>query len=200
MIRLYGEPRSRAFRCIWMLEELALREGRDFELIPTRFGGVETRAPEYLRVNPNAKVPALVDGDLVLWESLAINHYLAQRHAEPGRGPEPDTPEGRALALRWSFWAMGEIEGPVDAVARHGAKLADDWAAAPLGVLEGALAASDSGWLVDERFSVADLNVAAMFWRPVLARYDRAPYTGVCQWLERCNARPAFRRMAERIG
>jgi glutathione S-transferase len=191
MIVLYGEPRSRAFRCIWMLEELGL----EYQLVPVRTGGVETRTPDFLAINPNGRIPALVDGDLVLYESLAINHYLAARH---GAGTlEPSTPHGRAEALRWSFWAMGEIEGPVDAVARHRAQLSDDWAAGPLGVLDAALARTD--WLVESRFTVADLNVAVMFRRPVLARVDRTPCPKLGAWLERCEARPAWQRMAARF-
>jgi glutathione S-transferase len=191
-IVLYGEPRSRAFRCIWMLEELGL----DFQLVPVRFGGVETRAPEFLALNPNGRVPALVDGTLVLYESLAINHYLTSRY---GTGSlEPSTPNGRAEALRWSFWAMGEIEGPVDAVARHAARLADGWAAGALGVLDAALTGVD--WLVESRFTVADLNVAVMFRRPLLARVDRAPWPRLAAWIERCEARPACQRMAARFG
>jgi glutathione S-transferase len=130
-IVLYGEPRSRAFRCIWMLEELAL----DFQLVPVRIA--ETRTPELLAINPNGRVPALVD-----------------------------------------------------------AELADDWAAGPLGVLDSALARSD--WLVESRFTVADLNVAVMFRRPVLARVERGPWPRVSRWLERCEARPAWQRMASR--
>jgi glutathione S-transferase len=83
VIRLYGEPRSRAFRCIWTLEELGL----DYELVP--------------------------------------------------------------------------VEG---------------------------------------RFTVADLDVAVMFWRPPLAKVDRSPWPRLEAWLERCRARPAFARMAERLG
>jgi glutathione S-transferase len=190
-IVLYGEPRSRAFRCIWMLEELGL----EFELVPVRFGGIETRKPEFLAINPNGRVPALVDGELVLYESLAINHYLATRYGVDTL--EASTPRGRAEALRWSFWAMGEIEGPVDAVARHGARRADDWATGPLSGLDAAL--TDADWLVEPRFTVADLNVAVMFWRPVLARVDRGPWPRLRAWIERCTDRPAWRRTAARF-
>jgi glutathione S-transferase len=189
VIRLYGEPRSRAFRCIWMLEGLGL----PYELIPIKFGGRETRTPEYLALNPNGKVPVLVDGPTIVWESLAINHYLALKY---DGGLEPSSADACGEAYRWSFWAMGELEGPIDSVARLGAVLPADWAKPALSVLDAALAAAD--WLVERRFTVADLNIAVMFWRPVLARVDRGPFPNIERWLERCRARPAFRRMSER--
>ena len=68
-----------------MLEELEV----DYKLIPTSWDGSDNRQPRYLKLNPNGKVPTLVDGDLVLWESLAINLYLSQRYGgvlKPGSG------------------------------------------------------------------------------------------------------------------
>jgi glutathione S-transferase len=96
-----------------MLEELGL----DYELVPTRMGGVETRMRAFLDLNPNGKIPVLVDGETVVWESLAINHYLARKY---DGGLEPRGVEACGRAYRWSFWAMGELEGPIDAVARLG--------------------------------------------------------------------------------
>ena len=190
MIRVYGATKSRAFRCIWMLEEV----GIPYEQVPIGWDTGETRTPEYLAVNPNGRIPALVDGDLVVWESLAINLYLARRYgAELGA----QSPEEEGEILRWSFWAMGELEGPIDAVADRGAKLADDWAAKALGVLDAAL--EGTGALVAGRFTVADLNVACMFWRPLLARFDRSSYANVSRFVDACAERPAFQKMAARF-
>lgn len=192
MIRLYGDPISRAFRCVWMLEELEL----DYELVPTSFSNGETRQPDFLRINPNGKVPVLVDAeDITIWESLAINTYLADRY---DRGLAAETPKERAEALRWSFWAMGEFEGPIDAVAKRGATLETGWASAPLGVLEISIAAAP--WLLGDRFSVADINVSVMLVRPVLAKEDFSPFPRIQDWWERLQARPAFGRMRARAG
>ncbi len=188
MVTLYGASRSRAFRCLWLLEELAI----PYEHVPLRWDTGETRQPAFLAINPNGHVPVLVDGETRVWESLAINHYLVEKHAGP---LAPDGPDETGLAYRWSFWAMAELEGPIDAVARHGAVLAEDWADAPLAVLDGALA--DRDWLLGERFSVADLNVAVMFWRPVLAKVGRSTWPRLERWLAACRARPALARVAE---
>jgi glutathione S-transferase len=189
MLRLYGSPRSRAFRCIWMLEET----GADYEVVPTGWANGDNRSPGFLAINPNGKIPALVDEGLVLWESLAINLHLARQY---GGALKPVSVEALALAERWSFWAMGEFEGPIDAAARFGAELPDDWAAAALGVLNQVLASSS--WLAGNAFGVADLNVAVMFQRPRLAEVDRTPWPHLHAWLKRCRARPAFARMIER--
>src|SRR5205809_191891 len=75
MLKLYGNLRSRATRCIWMLEEM----GEPYELVETSVRPDDLQNPAYLRLNPNARIPTLVGGDTVLWESMAINLYLAQK-------------------------------------------------------------------------------------------------------------------------
>ena len=75
MIKLYGIPRSRTMRPLWMLEELGL----PYENVKVSFVN-ETRTPAFLKVNPNGHIPVLQDGDLTLWESMAINLYLARRY------------------------------------------------------------------------------------------------------------------------
>ena len=171
-----------------MLEEV----GIDYELVPTSWDGEDNRQPEFLAINPNGKVPALTDGNLVLWESLAINLFLTQRYGGPLAFR---TDRDLAVASRWSFWAMGEFEGPIDAVARYDAKLPQGWAAPALTILNGTL--EESPWLGGDAFGVADLNVATLFQRPILAKVDRRPFPFLNQWLKNCRTRPAFLRMIE---
>ena len=110
MLRLYGTPQTRTFRPLWMLEEL----GIPYELVRTDFANGDTHAAEFLKINPNGHVPALVDGDLALFESMAINLYLAEKH---GKGTLwPDSEADRARAVQWSFWVMTECEQPLFAV------------------------------------------------------------------------------------
>lgn len=75
MLRLYGTAQPRAFRPLWLLEEI----GVPYEQVKTDFANGDTRRVEFLAINPNGHVPALVDGDLALFESLAINLDLAER-------------------------------------------------------------------------------------------------------------------------
>ena len=107
MIKLYGISQSRALRCLWALEEI----GVPYEHVKTHFATGETRRPDFLRLNPNGHIPVLRDGDLVLWESMAINLYLACRYDQHGLWPRSVEDEGRVY--QWSLWAMTEAEEPL---------------------------------------------------------------------------------------
>jgi glutathione S-transferase len=111
MIKLFGHAKSRASRSLWMLEELGVR----YEHVPV-LPGTESRAPEYLRINPNGHIPTLDHEGLVLWESLAINLYLAER-----LGSAPLCPRNvreRGLVYQWSFWAANEVEAVLVALGK----------------------------------------------------------------------------------
>ena len=116
MIELYGNPRSRAMRCMWMLEEM----GAPYRLIEKSTRAEDLQTAEYLRLNPNARIPTLVDGDLVLWESMAINLYLAQKHEGPMHCTKPEV---LGLAAQWSFWAILEMEALLLELLQHRALL-----------------------------------------------------------------------------
>ena len=100
--KLFGISSSRAIRAIWGIEET----GIDYEHVPVSYGA-DSKGSDYLSVNPNGRIPALIDGDLHLFESMAINLYLAKRY---GGALYPSTPEDEARALQWSVWAISEIE------------------------------------------------------------------------------------------
>ena len=194
MIKLYGVPRSRTMRALWMLEELQV----PYENIPVSFLG-DSRKPEYLKINPNGHIPALQDGDLTLFESLAINLYLARKY---DKGLWPKTTEGEAKAFQWSIWAMTELEEPLLTALMHrvflpaeqrDAKKADDAAErvkTPLKVLDGQLTGD---YLAGKDFTVADLNVASVLSLGLAAKFDFGAYPNVQQWLSRCVSRPAAR-------
>lgn len=197
MIKIYGVPRSRTIRCLWMAEET----GVAYENVKTDFARGGARTPGFLRINPNARVPALEDGELRLFESLAINMYLARRY---GGTLWPDDPADEGRVYQWSVWAMTELEEPLLTAlvnrrflpeAQRDAIRADkaaERAQKPLAVLDGAL--EGRTWLVGAGFGVADLNVASvMVWAP-MAGIDLTPTPRLAAWLARCTARPAFAR------
>ena len=76
MIKLYGPARSSAGRCFWLLEELNV----PYENIKVDLMNKEHKADWFLKINPNGKVPALVDEDVTLFESMAINYYLTEKY------------------------------------------------------------------------------------------------------------------------
>ena len=200
MLQLYGNPRSRAMRCLWMLEEV----GRPYQLVEKTTRADDLQTAEYLRFNPNARIPTLVDGDLVLWESMAINLYLAQKYDGPMHCAAPEV---LGLAAQWSFWAVLEIEHLLLNFLEHRALLAEfarDPSATernelllkkPLGVLNDALAAR--GYLVGNSFTVADLNVAGILMWGKMARMDLSAYPELTRWLDACLARPAYVRVRD---
>ncbi|HKI97625.1 MAG TPA: glutathione S-transferase family protein [bacterium] len=199
MITLYGITRSRALRCLWMLEELGLEYRR--ELVAQ----ADVKNPDYLKINPNAHIPALDDNGLILFESLAINLYLADKYAEQaGTGLWPKTAEDRGRCYQWSIWAMTELEGPALEVLQHRALLPEDKRdagaaqkaeqrlAKPLGVLNAALA--ERPYLLGDAFTVADLNVSSVANWVERAKVPLAPYPKMEDWLKRCMERPTFRQ------
>jgi glutathione S-transferase len=170
-----------------MLEELEL----PYEVVPGALA--ESERPELLRLNPNGDVPTLVDGRTILWESLAINLYLGEKY---GGGLWPVSVESRGHAFKWSFWAISHIEGPVDAAIRSGTALPPGWLEPSLNVLDAQL--KSVPYLLGSSFTVADLNVCTVFFRPAVARVDLESFEAVRDWLGRCTGRAAFLRMEER--
>lgn len=196
MIKIYGSMRSRANRCVWAAEEA----GVPFELAPIDFAKNEQKGPEYLKINPNARVPALQDGDLTLWESFAINLYLAKKS---GGDLGPKSAAEDALMTMWSMWATNEMEKYGLDVLFHTAFLPEDKRdpkvveaalvalERPLAVLDAALA---KGPLVGGRFTIADLNVGCILIylrgkSDYLAKFPR-----VAAALKAATERPGFQR------
>jgi glutathione S-transferase len=131
-----------------MLEEI----GEPYQLVEKSTRTDELQSTEYVRLNPNARIPTLVDGDFVLWESMAINLYLAQKYAGPMHCADPKV---LGLAAQWSFWAMLEMEALLLELLNHRAVLPEFARDAsyverdelllrkPLGVLNNALTGHD---------------------------------------------------------
>jgi glutathione S-transferase len=212
-LTIYGIPASRAVRPLWAATELGL----DFRHVELPYQGGGTRTPEFLAINPNGHVPALVDarpeGDVVLWESMACALYIARHHgAMDGVGITPATPREDAEALRWSFWAVNETEADALTVLMHLlampeerrkpelAAAAERRLAVPLRVIEQHLQrqqAAGQAFLAAARFTVADLCVASVLnWtRPSGVLMDAHPLTH--EWILRCMARPAYLQVRE---
>ncbi len=192
-LRIYGIARTRAFRALWMAEELGL----DYDHVPIEIGPAGARKPEYLAINPNGRLPAIEDDGFRLWESLAITLYLAKKHGQL----YPTTLESEARAWQWSLWAVQEVDRGVNIWSLHAVRLppqerdpqrraeALKGLEAPFKVLEGALVGRP--YLLGEEFTVADLNVAAVISRAVDMDLSATPR--LARWLERCLERPAAR-------
>src|SRR5258706_10560473 len=113
MATLYHVPTSRSLRVLWTLEEIGAT-------VEVKSLGVRPRLqePEYLAINPAGTLPALIDGDRAIYESLAICEYLAARHGSdlivaPG---EPEQPE----FMQWLLYGEATLQAPLSAMARVG--------------------------------------------------------------------------------
>ena len=188
MIKLYGGPMSRAFRVMWMLDELGLK----YEHVSFDHKKVMThKSAEYLAINPNGHVPTFVDGDIVMWESFAINLYLASTYGE-GRF-FGKSPAEQAAIYKWTLWGACEIEGPTDAAGKLRTMMRHDWVVDRYKVVEAALARQP--YLAGERFTVADLNVLALLYRPNFVSNDVSSLPRVSDWFARIAARPAYKKI-----
>jgi glutathione S-transferase len=197
MLQLYGNPRSRAIRCLWMLEEV----GQPYQLVDKSLRADDLQSADYLRLNPNARIPTLVDGDVVLWESMAINLYLAQKYQGPMHCAGAAV---LGVAAQWSFWAMLEVEQLLLHLLEHRVLLAEharDLSVVernelllrkPLGILNGSLAGRL--YLAGDSFTVADLNLASILAWGKIVRLDLSTWPDLKRWLDTCLSRPANAR------
>jgi glutathione S-transferase len=194
-IKIYGPAASRAARALWIVHELDI----PFEHIAKEMK--DLKHPDYLKVNPNGKVPALVDGEFKLFESMAINLYLAARFNK--NGFLPASLEDQALCHQWSFWGMTEIEKPLLTILidmfmtapdkRKPEAVAEAQKALPkpFGVLNAALQGRD--YLLGSTFTVADLNLASICSWSKPIKFDFGPFPNANAWLDRCLSRPSYK-------
>ena len=201
MITLYGTSKSRASRSMVALEELGLA----YTHVPLFQDGMTTADRAILsRLNPNGRVPVLDDDGFILWESMAINLYLADRY---GGSLWPDGVRERALVRQWSFWAQTEMDRrdwqkvwrsrdatQMEAVQRE--------RLATLGVLNAALTGRD--YLIADAFTFADLNVAATICQPnemgkIDGNLDPAEHDlpALTAWLARCVSRESWVKLRD---
>ncbi|MDX2222096.1 MAG: glutathione S-transferase family protein [Rhodospirillaceae bacterium] len=201
MIKIYGSIMSRASRNAWAAEEA----GAAYDIVALDFRKAEHKQPAFLAINPAGKMPAIVDGDVVMSESLAINLYIAQTY---GKGTVwPSAAKDQARCLQWTMWAGAELEPvaygrlrevffkkPEERDAKLLAELAEK--AKPIvEVLNVALA--QSPYLLGASFTVADLNAACVMEYLVRSEFDLSPWPKVAAWYQACTGRPAYRKVQD---
>jgi glutathione S-transferase len=196
-ITYYYAPMSTAVRTTWAIEEL----GIPCERVKLDIAKKETKTEAFLKLNPNGVVPLLVVDGTPIFESTAILLYLGETYGvEKGLYPPPGLK--RAETLKWIVWANVGFLDPMSRWARntasyipaeqHNAKAAEvakaDLAAA-MQVLDDALAGKS--YLVDDKFSLADLATSSYFGWLRFMGYDYSPFKNVKAWADRCLGRPA---------
>ena len=188
---------TRDLRVLWALEEI----GVPYRLHPLDFSRGELKGPEYLRVNPFGKIPAIDDEGFGLFESAGIVLYLAEK---AGKLLPPGL-QGRALAAQWTFAAVNTVEPPLvelfslDHFAAH-----ENWAKerrpavvqqveARLATLEGVLTRGSS-YLLGDAFSAPDILMTTVL-RMVQHTDLLSAAPNVAAYQQRCEARPAWQKV-----
>jgi glutathione S-transferase len=196
-ITYYYAPMSTAVRTTWAIEELGIA----CERVKVDFSKKETKTPAFLKLNPNGRVPVLVVDGTVIFESTAILLYLGETYGvEKGLYPAPGLK--RAETMKWVVWANIGFYDPIDRWARNtasfipaeqqnpkAAEAAKADIAAVMKIVDEALAGKS--YLVDDKFSLADLAVSSYLGWLKHMGYDYSPFKNVSAWADRCMARPA---------
>lgn len=198
MITVWGRKNSvNVQKVLWALAEV----GQDFERkdVGGEFGGLDTS--EYKALNPNSRIPTLVDGGLVIWESNAVTRYVAAKYGDGSLWPADAGV--RALGDQWMDWVQttllasmlpvfwGLIRTPPEerdmkAITENAAKLVDCF-----GVLDKALAGR--AYVAGDDFTMGDIPVGAMCWRYSQLDIDHGSQPNLEAWHGRLQERPAFK-------
>jgi glutathione S-transferase len=193
-MKLYFAPRTRSTRARWMLEEL----GVPYELVTVDLKADENHQPDYRLVHPLGQVPALVDGDVTMFESIAICMYLADRFPERGLAPPAASPL-RAPYYQWLLFCPSTIEPVIGRWAQHGGDVTEPErgkAHARFGeaadVLARTLAAGEH--MLGAEFSTVDVIVGSnLRWARTVGLLDGRDE--LSRYVDRLLARPAARRV-----
>ena len=199
MITLYGSARSSAGRCFWCLEEVKA----PYNAVEVNFRTKEHKSDLFLKINPNGKIPAMVDDDVTLFESMAINFYLAEKYKKDLLGT---TLQEKGYVYQWSIWAIAEVQPPIiEAFIQKVFVLEDK---RDLGLIEKSLAQvpaflkiledrlGESKYLAGNEFTLADLNTASVVSILNHIQYDLSSYKNLSNWLTVLSEREGFRKYA----
>ena len=199
MIRIYHAPGTRSIRAIWLCEELEIA----YEIVTVDFSPTYRSTPEWRRLNPVGKVPAMsVDDEFSMFESGAMVDFILERHGHGRLRPPPGTRES-ALCLQWSWFAEATFARPLGDIAQHTfvkpeaqrlAAVVQDGRERALTCLDALEAAVPNGqYLVDGRFTAADIM---MGYTLILARRFKvltpASHPNTNAYMARLETHPGF--------
>ncbi|MEQ9643360.1 MAG: glutathione S-transferase family protein [Alphaproteobacteria bacterium] len=201
-MKIHHAPNTRSVRIVWLFEELGL----PYELESYKLGDPSMRTPEYRKVHPMGRVPALEDGDLTIFESGAIVEYVLARHAGGRLRPAEEAPEF-PLYLQWLHYAEGMLMPPVNIIVVETILLPPERrnetnvarATKLLGQILGAVDAHMAGreYLAGD-FSGADIMTGHACSVATRLGADVSDKPNVSAYVERINARPALQRAREK--
>jgi len=199
MIKLHGFPMSpNTKRAMLGLEEVSAQ----YELVPVDLMSGEHRGADYLALNPTGRVPTLVDGNFVLWESNAILQYLAATYPEKKLGGE--TANDRAKVAQWLFMNAAHLSPAFAHVFAHTIRLPEDKRIPQMvengrAEIERGLKALDAqlakGPCVLGALTIADLSLAATIGVAPMLGVDLGKHPNVAAWMDRMRERPSWKKV-----
>ena len=199
VLKIYHVPGTRAIRVVWLCEELEL----PYERVPVDFSPEYRASAEWRRLNPVGKVPAMTDGDLILFESGAMVEYILDRYGEGRLRPTPGS-AAHAHYLQWSWFAEATFARPLGEIVNHRRVFGDESNARVLEemrersriciqAIDDALDGQD--YLVDGGFSAADIMMGySIFLAHWVKAMDEGEFANVAAYYARLRTRPAFAR------
>jgi glutathione S-transferase len=199
MLQLKGRINSsNVMKALWVLEEIGIDYER--EDVGRQFG--KNHEAPYLRLNPNGRIPTIIDGDLVLWESNSIVRYLAAKHSDGNLWPTD--PAARARCEMWMDWQLTEmahgmvpvfhglIRNPPEERDMDAINAARDIWAATWRILDDHL--SRNTYVGGDTFTMADIPIGPMAYRWYELPIEREDFTHLQRWYDAICTRPAFRK------
>ena len=191
-MKLYYNPQSRAVIAKWMLDECSAQ----YEIVRIDFAKREHKTPEFLKINPAGKLPALVDGDSKVFEGAAICLYLGEKFFEANLAPKVGQPEwGRYLSLM--VYSTSQLEPAMgDALLKVQALPQRGWSdfETVKDVIEGEL--GDGPYLFGDWFTAADIMIGSMFiWKRMWGTAPDRP--GIEAYVDRLLARPKAMKLGK---
>lgn len=197
-MKIWGRDNSgNVKKALWTAEEL----GQDVEYIHAggKYGGLDN--PEFLKRNPNGKVPLLEDGSFYLWESNVIVRYLAAQYGKGSLWIE--NPAERASAEKWMDWTSNSVAPHFRTIIQHGLRLPEEQRDAKLlaqsvtelsKVLEIAEAhLGENEWMSGKAFGIGDIPLGVNLYLWFGMQLDRPSMPNVERWYQQLQARPAYR-------
>jgi glutathione S-transferase len=179
MLKLYGGAMSRASIVRWYLEELEI----PYEFVQLDLQAGEQRKPEFLAINPIGKVPAIVDGDLQLWESGAILLYLAQKYGKVALSPEEN-----AKVAQWILFANATLATGI--FVETSREKETPRLLTPLNEIF-----ERQPFVLGDEFTVADVAVGSILsYINIMLSLDLSPYPAVLNYIKKISERPAFQK------
>lgn len=185
---------------LWLLEELSVK----YNVIEIDLYNMENKSNEFLNINPNGKVPCIKDDDFIIWESVAINYYLASKYKSSLMGRNIAQ---TGLVYQWTQWAMSELQPAIlsifkNALAPSKNKDLEDVRNSKYKIINCTFVLNEylkgKNFILGNNFSVADINLAALFSIHNILHTDLNSFPDFNKWLKLCLKSESLQKLIDK--